>query len=265
MSHKLPQQPLRVSLVQPDLVWHQPKLNRELLSKLMDPLVGCTDLVLLPEMFTSGFTEHPENLASDSETMPWLLQESRRLGAAVAGSLAVPVEEGFVNRLLFVTPDGHVHHYDKVHLFRMGDEHLRYRPGKSRDVIEFRGWRLLLTVCYDIRFPVFCRNQMDYDALICVANWPSARRHHWRSLLTARAIENQAYVLGVNRVGIDGRDLHYSGDSLAVDYNGQYIIDGPAEPWVMTASLDGPKLQSYRESFPAWKDRDGFSLHLSGC
>lgn len=254
-------EPLVVSLVQPDLKWHDPAANRQHLERLFDPLCGATDLIVLPEMFTLGFTDFPEIPEKNSPTISWLELQAKRLNCAITGSLAVKKNSGeYVNRLFFVMPSGEALHYDKVHLFRMDDEHLRYQPGSQRKVINYRGWRLLLTICYDIRFPVFCRNQEDYDALICVANWPSSRRHHWRSLLVARAIENQAYVLGVNRVGVDGKSLHYSGDSMLVDFNGEMLIDGPDKPWVKSCELNFSAMLKHRGQFPVWKDRDHFTL-----
>ncbi|MGH1439707.1 MAG: nitrilase family protein [Cellvibrionaceae bacterium] len=281
MPHLTNESQLRVTPVQTDLYWHQPEANRRHLSEQLAKLKGQTDLVVLPEMFTSGFTTHPEKSGSTGETVDWLLAQSKTLGAAIVGSLACPVDESdglvgsaqvdtinttqgrpvFVNRLLFVMPCGKLLHYDKVHLFRMASEHRRYQAGDQRCVIEYRGWRLLLTVCYDLRFPVFCRNQNDYDMMLCVANWPEARRHHWRTLLTARAIENQAYVVGVNRVGVDGNDISYSGDSMVLDFLGDTLLDQQGE-WLATTVLDKQKLFEYRERFPVWKDADAFALCL---
>ena len=257
---------LRVSLVQTDLVWHDPAANLKQLASTLAPLAEETDLIVLPEMFTSGFTTHPETVADGHIATRWLIDQAARLKAAITGSIACQVEAAadqpaFVNRLLFVTPEGEVMHYDKVHLFRMADEHKRYQAGGQRTIINYCGWRLLLTVCYDLRFPVFCRNQNDYDGMVCVANWPAVRRHHWRSLLQARAIENQAYVFGVNRVGIDGNDLSYSGDSLAIDFSGETLIDQEGE-WLKTVTASQSRLQQYRDRFPAWKDADTFSLSL---
>lgn len=257
---------LKVTPVQTSLHWHNPEANRSLLSEKMAVLKGQTDLIVLPEMFTSGFTVRPEVSEKNSKTVEWLLKQSKSLGAAIVGSVAVQADskKPFVNRLLFVTPKGELFHYDKVHLFRMAGEHKRYQAGDQRCVIEYRGWRLLLTVCYDLRFPVFCRNQNDYDIMLCVANWPEARRHHWRTLLTARAIENQAYVVGVNRVGVDGNDISYSGDSMVLDFMGDTLLDQQGE-WFATAMLDKQRLFEYRERFPVWKDADGFALCLKGA
>ncbi|MGH1486344.1 MAG: amidohydrolase [Cellvibrionaceae bacterium] len=265
---------LRVTLVQTSLEWHNPEANRAALSKKLEPVKGSTDLIVLPEMFTSGFTSHPEDIEAGSHTVEWLREQACQLNAAITGSIACHVvgsdsdkgdtNKTYVNRLLFVTPEGELQYYDKVHLFRMGGEHKRYQAGEQRCVISYKGWRLLMTVCYDLRFPVFCRNttqedRYDYDAMVCVANWPESRREHWRTLLKARAIENQAFVVGVNRVGVDGNNLSYSGDSLAVDCYGTLLVDETGE-WVNTVQLSQKAMLEYRQKFPVWQDADSFSL-----
>jgi predicted amidohydrolase len=212
-------------------------------------------------------------------TVAWMQAQAKLLGAAITGSVACDLslqdanvsesaaenisdnnKPRFVNRMLFVTPQGDFFQYDKVHLFKMADEHKRYQAGNERCVITYKGWRILLTVCYDLRFPVFCRNKNDYDLMLCVANWPSGRAHHWRSLLIARAIENQAYVAGVNRVGKDGNGLDYSGDSLAIDFLGELLVDKPNE-WVETLVFDQQALTAYRQRFRAWEDADKFVIN----
>lgn len=255
-------QNLRISLVQTPLDWQQPSANRERLTSLLAPLEGQTDLIVLPEMFTTGFTMSPDEVAEplSGTTLVWMQQQARSLGAAICGSVVIE-DQGYRNRLLFVTPEGEVHHYDKRHLFRMANEHEHYAAGERRSIIEYKGWRILPQVCYDLRFPVWCRNRDDYDLLLCVANWPAPRRHPWRALLLARAIENQCYVAGVNRVGVDGKGLEYSGDSLLVDFKGQALLDGPAgEPFIKTGLLNGEDLQQFRRNFPAWQDADDFTL-----
>lgn len=254
---------LRVSLVQSRLHWQDPDTNRRMFAELMAPLAGKTDLVVLPEMFTTGFTMEPEGLAEPGKgpTLAWMREQVASLGAALCGSVVIEAEEGFVNRLLFVKPDGSVEHYDKRHLFRMANEHQHYTAGRQRALIEYRGWRILPTVCYDLRFPVFMRNREDYDLLLCVANWPAPRRHPWRVLLQARAIENLCYVAGVNRVGQDAKGLEYSGDSMLVDFKGNAILDRPAgEPFVETKTLSAEALAQFRRVFPAWQDADRFVL-----
>lgn len=258
-----PVQDLRVSLVQTELHWQDPAANWQLFETLLRPLAGTTDLVVLPEMFTTGFTMAPEGLAEPEQgpTLNWMRQQAALLGAALCGSVVTQRAQGYVNRLLFVTPEGQVHQYDKRHLFRMANEHQHYEAGACRALIEYRGWRILPSVCYDLRFPVFLRNRNDYDLLLCVANWPAARRHPWRVLLQARAIENLCYVAGVNRVGQDGKGYDYSGDSMLVDFKGQAVLDQPAgESFVATTTLSAAALTAFREAFPAWQDADAFEL-----
>lgn len=257
---------LNVSLIQPDLVWLDPQANLEHLSTLLYKHISHTDLIVLPEMFTSGFTQHPEPLLGNQDTVTWMKAQAKRYNAAVTGSIACELADTetsncYVNRMLFVTPDGEISVYDKRHLFTMGGEHERYRAGSERCVVHYRGWRILLTVCYDLRFPVFCRNRNDYDAMLCVANWPESRQHPWRTLLQARAIENQSYVIGVNRVGIDGNGLFYNGDSMGVDFLGQAMADGGrGGEQVLSVTLDKESLIAARQSFPVLADADSFKL-----
>jgi predicted amidohydrolase len=210
-------QPLKVSLVQGATRWHDPAGNREYYGSLIAPLAGQTDLVVLPETFTSGFSNEAIHNAEtmDGAAVAWLRERARELDAAVTGSVQLRVGEGVHNRLLFATPDGEVRHYDKRHLFRYADEHKRYAAGRERLIVEWKGWKICPLVCYDLRFPVFSRNGhdtqrgFDYDLVLFVANWPAARAHAWRTLLRARAIENLSYCLGFNRVGIDCNQLPY--------------------------------------------------------
>ena len=260
--HRVDVRDLVVAAVQPNLEWLAPEKNLAYLDEMILALPHKVDLIVLPEMFASGFTQKPESIASGNRALEWMHQQAERHDAAIVGSVACEVEPGhYVNRLLFVTPQGEAKHYDKTHLFRMADEHKRYFAGKDRKVIHYRGWRLLLSVCYDLRFPVFCRNRQDYDLMLCVANWPEVRRHAWRTLLTARAIENQAYVVGVNRVGTDGNGLQYRGDSMIVNYQGEPLVDGDdGNEQVLFSSLSMSALQEARESFPVWQDADSFTL-----
>ncbi|RVU29576.1 amidohydrolase [Neptunomonas marina] len=256
---------LRVSIVQTELAWQAPETNRQMLSNVMEPLQGATDLIVLPEMFTTGFMMSPETMAEpmEGETLPWLKQQAHELGAAICGSVAIKEDGAYVNRFLFVTSEGEVAYYDKRHLFRMGNEHEHFNAGTSRSLIEYRGWRILPSICYDLRFPVFLRNRNDYDLMINVANWPGARRNPWRTLLQARAIENYAYVVGVNRIGSDAAGLHYTGDSIAVDFKGELVCDHPVDQaFVETVALDRAALQQFRDKFPVWQDADDFDLGL---
>jgi omega-amidase len=254
-------QNLAVTLIQCELAWEQPDDNRRQIGEIIEGLASDTDLVVLPEMFTTGFSMNA--LANSEEvggpTEQWLLEMARRQDCAIAGSIAVREEERVYNRLLFATPSG-VQHYDKRHLFRMAGEHKRYAPGAERVIVQWRDWRINLQVCYDLRFPVFSRNREDYDLLLYVANWPAQRRHHWRQLLIARAIENLACVVGVNRIGADASGLNYCGDSLAVTAEGEILLDAKNENGAARVVLDSTALQAYREAFPCQLDSDNFQL-----
>jgi len=254
-------QDLSVTLIQCELAWEQPRDNRQQIGNIIAGLAEATDLILLPEMFTTGFSMNALANAEPpgGDTEQWLRELAVRHDCALAGSIAVKADHGVYNRMLFATPAG-VQHYDKRHLFRMAGEHNRYLPGTERVVVDWRGWRILLQVCYDLRFPVFSRNREDYDLALYVANWPSARRQHWRQLLVARAIENLACVAGVNRIGSDARGLDYSGDSLAIAADGTVLCDMANENGAARVVLSGAALQSYREGFPCQLDADSFQL-----
>ena len=266
---------LRITLVQGDTRWHDPAGNRDYYGGLIEGLRGQTDLVVLPETFTSGFSNDAIAQAEtmDGPTVAWMRAQAQALDAAVCGSVQLrDVDANGVakvfNRMLFVTPDGTVRTYDKRHLFRYGGEHERYAPGRDRLVVEWRGWRICPLVCYDLRFPVFARNrydverpgQLDYDLLLFVANWPSARAYPWKTLLRARAIENLCYVAGLNRVGTDGNNLHYSGDSAVIDFLGQPASECAEEVVVVTTTLQASELAAHRQRFPAMLDGDAFEL-----
>ena len=258
---------LRLSLVQTDIFWREPQKNLLQLEEKIKLLKGHTDLIVLPEVFTSGFTTEADwdlcEQGESSDPLAWLKKQAACIGAAIVGSVISYSEEGMRNRCYFVTEEGEVTVYDKVHLFRMADEHKRYRAGNERVVVEYKQWRILLTVCYDLRFPVFCRNRQDYDLMVCVANWPASRSHAWKTLLQARAIENQAYVVGVNRVGVDGNSLEYSGDSMVVDYIGRSILEfNVGQDAVKTAEIQVSELEQSRQAFPVWRDSDDFDMTI---
>lgn len=255
---------LRVTLLQADLVWEDPEANRRAVAGELQRLAGATDLVVLPEMFTTGFSMQPERMAEESggPTAAWLQQLATDLDAAVVGSVMTREGGRHYNRLLWATPHGTLQHYDKRHLFRMGGEDTHYAPGAEALLVEWRGFRIAPLICYDLRFPVWSRRRSgyDYDLLVYVANWPAARRHAWNTLLPARAIENQCYVAGVNRCGTDGAGVPYAGDSVVHDFRGEPIVIVPAGPGRATVSLDRDALNTFRERFPAHLDADGFTL-----
>lgn len=263
-------QDLRISLVQGDTRWHDPAANRDYYGALVAPLAGATDLVVLPETFTSGFSNDAIDKAEgmDGPTVAWIGAQARALGAAVTGSVQLRASEGVFNRLLWATPDGGLQWYDKRHLFRYAGEHKRYAAGRERLSVEWKGWRINPQVCYDLRFPVFCRNrygveregQLDFDLQVFVANWPAARAQAWKTLLRARAIENLCYVAAVNRVGVDGNDLAYDGDSAAIDFLGQPQVEAHGREQVLTTTLSAAALAAHRERFPAMLDADAFEL-----
>lgn len=254
-------QDLRVTLIQTELVWEAPADNRRHIEDLLSGHREASDLVVLPEMFTTGFSMNALANAEEpgGETEQWLQALARERDCALTGSIAVKLGNRVFNRMLFATPDG-VQIYDKRHLFRMAGEHQRYAPGEERVVVAWHGWHILLQVCYDLRFPVFSRNREDYDLALYVANWPAARRQHWRALLLARAIENQACVVGVNRIGSDARGLDYSGDSLAIAADGQLLADLENDNGAVSVVLSGAALEEYRDNFPCHLDADHFTL-----
>jgi omega-amidase len=253
---------LYISLIQAETLWHDAEGNRRLYGELVRKLSGATDLVVLPETFTSGFSNDAVTQAEgmDGPSVTWLRTLAQEVGAVVTGSMVIRDGDRVFNRMLWMRPDGSCEHYDKRHLFRMADEHRRYAAGQARKVVEIKGWRVLLQVCYDLRFPVFMRNRQDYDLMVLVANWPAPRRLHWRTLLRARAIENLAYVAAVNRVGRDGNGIDYAGDSVVVDMQGGVLTELGAQPLTVTLRLSREALDDYRARFPAHLDADTFEL-----
>jgi omega-amidase len=254
----------RVTLAQQPLAWHDAAANRAHFAEILAPVRGATDLVVLPEMFTTGFTMQPEQYAeaADGETRAWLLGQARALDAAVGGSVAVNDRGRYFNRFMLATPSGDLYSYDKRHLFRMGGEHRHYSAGGHAMIIEFRGLRLCPLVCYDLRFPVWSRRrpELDYDLVIYAANWPAPRRHAWQTLLRARAIENQAFCVGVNRVGDDGAGNAHLGDSVVLDFMGMPLLELGGEARVATVPIEPDAVREWRDRFPAQLDADAFSL-----
>ena len=253
---------LRVTLVQAELAWQAPATNRRALAAHFRGLVGHTDLVVLPEMFSTGFSMDAEGLAEtmDGPTVDWMREEAAALGCVITGSLIVRDGARCHNRLVWARPDGSTEHYDKRHLFRLAGEQEHFAAGSRRVVTEIKGWRVCPMICYDLRFPVWSRSRGDYDLLLYVANWPQRRALAWSTLLRARAIENLSYVVGVNRIGRDGNGVTYSGDSVALDFLGQPLSSEGGGDRVETVVLDREALVGHRVSFPAHLDADRFSL-----
>jgi len=254
---------LTVTVVQTTLHWHQPEKNRAMLDQKLSSLTQPTNLIILPEMFTTGFSMAAPELAETMAglTLPWLAAQAEKYQAVITGSLIIKEENNYFNRLIWMQPDGNYQHYDKRHLFRMAGETEIFTAGQHKLILTLKGWRICPLICYDLRFPVWSRNrQNEYDLLLYVANWPEKRRLTWQNFLPARANENQAYVIGVNRVGIDGNHISYSGDSSVYDYLGQTLWQQYQEEAVQTLTLDGTALEAYRKAFPAYLDADDFIL-----
>lgn len=253
---------LELALVQTTLAWHDPQANQAHFAALLDQARGA-DLIVLPEMFTTGFSMHSAELAEpeDGPSTCWLQAQAARMQAVVSGSLIIQAADGsYRNRLLWARPDGSLAHYDKRHLFRMAGEHKYYAAGEEQVLLELKGWRIRPLICYDLRFPVWSRDAVDTDLLLYTANWPAARRQHWNRLLPARAIENLCYVAAVNRVGEDGKGHGYSGDSQVLDFQGEPLLEAGAGDGVFRAVLKAAELAAYRERFPAYRDADPFQL-----
>jgi len=253
---------LDLTLIQQDLHWHDAAANRDAFAALIDGIDRPTDVIVLPEMFTTGFTMDARAQAEtmDGPSMQWLADVAERTDSAVCGSLIIEADGAYFNRFIFMRPDGRFEQYDKRHLFRLADEHSHYSPGKFRLIFEYLGWRICPMVCYDLRFPVWSRNLGEYDLLLYVANWPGRRHLAWQTLVRARAIENQVYVAAVNRCGSDGNDLPYLGGSAVIDYLGQDVVDLGERQGIASASLDKGELATFRDRFPFHKDADSFKL-----
>jgi omega-amidase len=250
-----------VSLVQSDLVWESPAENRRSIERLIRD-ADAADIYLLPEMFPTGFTMQPARAAEsmEGETVRWMKKLSSERNAAICGSVVISEDGNFYNRLLFVHPDGTIDKYDKRHLFTLAGEEKHYTRGEEKVIAEFRGFKICLQVCYDLRFPAFARNAEDYDLLIYVANWPEARIKAWDALLRARAIENMCYVAAVNRVGTDGNGHRYNGHSQVIDFMGDYSIDPFEDEAVVATSLDQEAMLQARQKFGFLNDRDSITV-----
>lgn len=252
---------MRIALIQAAPAWHDAAANRELFAQMIDTIEQDVDLVVLPEMFSTGFTMSSGDVAETmaGETVTWMRDQATQRGVTIVGS--VVIEDGqYFNRLVWMPPDGRATTYDKRHLFRMAGEHEHYAAGRERVVVTIGSWRVCVSVCYDLRFPVWLRSRNDYDLLLCVANWPAARQAAWDTLLRARAVENQSYVAAVNRVGSDGNGVEYQGGSAVYDWNGTALAEEANDPTVLHASLDLDAVRAYRQDFPAWRDADEFEV-----
>ena len=253
---------LTISLVQSNLHWENVEANLKQFDQQLSSLKGKTDLIILPEMFTTGFSMNPEKLAENmkGQTVSWMKNKASELGAAICGSLIIEENSRYFNRLIFMHPEGHFFTYDKRHLFTLGKENEHYTPGINRLVVSLKGWKIMPLICYDLRFPVWSRNDRAYDLLVYVANWPEPRRNAWKSLLIGRAIENQAYTVGVNRVGKDGTGANYTGDSCLIDYSGEVLFSASKSENIFTTTISKSDQQSFRSKLEFLADRDNFEI-----
>jgi omega-amidase len=258
---------LTITTIQSNLVWEEKAANLSQLEQKIAGIEEKTEIVVLPEMFSTGFSMRPEALAEtmEGETVEWMKRVSRENGIVLTGSVMIEEEGKYYNRLIWMLPNGQYGYYDKRHLFAFGEEDKYYSSGSKRLIASVKGWKINLLICYDLRFPVWARQKNseagpEYDVLIYVANWPERRSHAWKTLLCARAIENQCYVVGVNRVGSDGKSVYHSGNSLVIDPTGQVLYHMADEEDVNTITLQKELLEEVRTKFPFWKDADDFRI-----
>ena len=248
---------MQITLIQSELYWEDIAANLAMFDvKLAN--IASTDLIVLPEMFTTGFSMNAAALAEamDGSAVQWMRKQAAAKNAAITGSLIIQEDGKYYNRLIWMLPDGNYQYYDKRHLFSMAKEEETFTAGDKKLIIEYMGWKICPFICYDLRFPVWNRNQEDYDIAIYVANWPDRRSYHWRSLLVARAIENQCYVIAVNRVGTDGKDFYYSGHSSVIDAAGEILYQQQDLEGIKSMSIDRASLLEIRNRLPFLKDRD---------
>jgi omega-amidase len=253
---------MKVALIQSSLFWENPIANRNHFEEKINAITEKVDLIVLPEVFTTGFTMNPSAVAEtmQGETILLLQSLAKAKNCAITGSLIIKENDKFYNRLVFVFPSGEIQFYDKRHLFTLAGEDQVYTSGKEKLIVEYLGWKICPLICYDLRFPVFSRNVEDYDVLIYVANWPKTRIKAWDILLQARAIENMCYAIGVNRTGLDANDYHYVGHSQVVDFYGNLIVEPQETDGIFIAELSKEKLQEARYKLGFLNDRDAFEL-----
>lgn len=254
-------QTLNISLIQTALHWENVDANLQMFTQKIEGITDA-DIIVLPEMFNTGFTMNSTDMAEllGGKTTRWMKDLAAKKQAVITGSIIIEEGGKHFNRLIWMQPDGIFYTYDKRHLFRMGNEHEYYSAGNKKLVLEYKGWRICPMICYDLRFPVWIRNKNEYDLLLFVANWPARRAYHWRTLLIARAIENQSYVLGVNRVGDDGNGVAHEGPTMIIDPLGKTLKEVTKEEAIISAEINLNNVQAYRNKFPAWQDADNFSL-----
>ncbi|MEZ4958698.1 MAG: amidohydrolase [Saprospiraceae bacterium] len=253
---------LRITTVQSTLHWENAAENLSMFSKKLEGLAGKTDLVVLPEMFNTGFSMNAAAIAETMQgrTLDWLGKKAAELNAVVTGSLVIEDNGKFYNRLVWMQPDYCYELYDKRHLFTLAGEHEHYTAGKRKLIVAWKGWKICPLICYDLRFPVWSRNTENYDLLLYMANWPEKRGHHWRQLLMARAIENQSYVVGVNRVGEDANGFKYQGDTSVIDYAGNLLYRTAQVEDIFTITLHLDNMEAYRNNLQFLPDQDRYKI-----
>jgi predicted amidohydrolase len=253
---------MKVTLIQSPLIWESPKENRNYFEAKINSIFENTDLIVLPEMFTTGFTMSPGNVAEtmQGETVTWLKALAKAKKSAITGSLVIEENNNFYNRMVFVFPSGEIQFYDKKHLFTLAGEDKVYTSGTQKVIVNYLDWKICLQVCYDLRFPVFSRNSEDYDLLIYVASWPKIRINAWDALLKARAIENMSYAIGVNRIGEDDNGYQYTGHSQVLDYLGEYLVGPDESESIFSVELDKQKMILTRQKLGFLNDRDSFEI-----
>jgi len=254
---------LKITLFQAYLFWEKTDKNLHNIGLRLSGIREKTDLIILPEMFNTGFTMNAEQLGEpmNGKTMQWMAKTASQYECVVTGSLIIAQNGKYYNRLIWMRPDGSFECYDKRHLFALGKEHHTYTAGTKKLIVELKGWKICPMICYDLRFPVWMRNvNEEYDLMLIVANWPERRALHWRTLIPARAVENQSYIIGVNRVGHDGNEIYHSGDSTCIDPNGNVVYYKRDEEDLYTFSIIGDELVKTRRAFPFLKDADKFEL-----
>ena len=256
---------MKIALVQTSLFWENPAENRKYLEQQFNSISEYVDLIVLPEMFSSGFTMHPKAVAEtmQGETISWLQHLAKAKNCAITGSLVVTENGKYYNRLVFVFPNSEIKTYDKRHLFTLAGEENVYTAGTKKLIIDYKGFRICPLICYDLRFPVFARNVENYDVLLYVANWPKPRINAWNSLLKARAIENMCYTIGVNRIGFDDNNHEYIGHSQAVDFLGNYVLEPQETEGIFIVALEKEKLLETRNKLAFLKDKDEFEIRNS--
>ena len=253
---------LKIALIQSSLVWESPKENRLLFSKKIDDVSKDVELIVLPEMFTTGFTMSPEHIDEKEglETISWMKEKAVETGAAIIGSIIFNEKDNHYNRLYFIQPDGTLDYYDKRHTFTLAGEHKKYKAGDRLALVDFKGFRFCPLICYDLRFPVWSRNISDYDVLLYVANWPEPRINAWDTLLEARAIENMSYCVGVNRTGLDSNGNNYIGHSAVYDALGKQLAFSPKEEALIEVVISKSHIRDTRDKLRFLEDRDEFNI-----